>query len=217
MNDRTITVKGVGSVSVKPDLIVISMTLATQAREYQETMTLAAAELDSVRAALFAVGYEKDSLKTTDFSINTEYESVKDRQGAWKQQFLGYKCVHMLKLEFDFDTNRLNDTLKAIAASGVGLEFEINFSIKDKAAVSDQLLREAIHNASAKASILADAAHLSLGAIQQIDYNWGELQVISNTRYTEPLCLAAESVKSIDIEPDDIKVNDTVTVVWAIA
>lgn len=39
---KTITVKGVGNASVKPDLIVISMRLETEDKEYTTT-TLAAA------------------------------------------------------------------------------------------------------------------------------------------------------------------------------
>ena len=45
---KTITVKGVGKVSVKPDLIVVSMTLTSEDKEYEKTMELAAEKIKLV-------------------------------------------------------------------------------------------------------------------------------------------------------------------------
>lgn len=216
MSDRIITVKGIGSVTAKPDLIIITMVLENTDYSYSGAMQLASGAIDAIRIALVSVGYKKDDLKTSDFNINTDYESYKDTKGNWKQKFNGYKCVHKIKLEFDFDMQRLNKTLSAISSSGANPEFEINFSIKDKNAVSNQLLQNAVKNASEKAAVLAAAAGLSLGAIQRIDYSWGELRLYSDTKMIEPLCCALDAAPAMDIEPEDIKVNDTVTVVWTI-
>ena len=49
---KTITVKGVGNVSVKPDLIVVSMKLATEDREYEKTMELAAERISLINDSL---------------------------------------------------------------------------------------------------------------------------------------------------------------------
>lgn len=216
MSDRIITVKGIGNVTAKPDLIIITMMLENTDYSYSGAMQLASGVIDAIRTALISVGYKKDDLRTTDFNINTDYESYKDTKGNWKQKFNGYKCIHKLKLEFDFDMERLNKALSAIASSGAKPEFEINFSIKDKNAISNQLLQNAVKNASEKAVVLAAAAGLSLGAIQRIDYSWGELRLYSDTKMIEPLGCASDAVPAMDIEPEDIKVNDTVTVVWTI-
>lgn len=217
MNDRIITVKGIGNVTAKPDLIIITMSLENINYSYAGAMQLASGAVDAIRKALITAGYENDSLKTTDFNINTDYESYKDVNGNWKQKFNGYKCTHNLKLEFDFNMERLSETLSAISSCGAKPEFEINFSIKDKNAVSDQLLQNAVKNATDKAVVLAAAAGLSLGAVLRIDYSWGELCLYSDTKMSEPMdCFKATPPMAMDIEPEDIKVNDTVTVVWAI-
>lgn len=216
MSDRIIAVKGIGNVTAKPDLIIITMMLENTDYSYSGAIQLASGAIDDIRTALISVGYKKDDLRTTDFNINTDYESYKDTKGNWKQKFNGYKSIHKLKLEFDFDMERLNKALSAIASSGAKPEFEINFSIKDKNAISNLLLQNAIKNASEKATVLAGAAGLSLGAIQRIDYSWGELRLYSDTKMIEPLCCASDAVPAMDIEPEDIKVNDTVTVVWTI-
>lgn len=215
MNERIIKVTGIGNVSVKPDLIIITMKLEKTDYSYNGVMQQSSDVLDKLRSSLVSVGFEKDNLKTTDFKIESDYESYKDNRGNWKEKFNGYKCIHRLKLEFNFDMELLNKTLAAISSSGSDPEFNIDFSVKNKNAVSEQLLQNAIKNASEKAAILSAASDVSLGAIQRIDYSWGELHLYSESKMIEPLCCAAEA-SPIDIEPEDIKAEDTVTVVWLI-
>ena len=85
---KTITVKGVGNVSVKPDLIVVSMKLGTEDREYDKTMELAAERISLINDSLEKIGFEKNSVKTTDFNVRTNYESVKDKSGNYKNEDL---------------------------------------------------------------------------------------------------------------------------------
>jgi uncharacterized protein YggE len=110
-------------------------------------------------------------------------------------------------------------TLAAIAECEAKPEFSIRFSVKDGNAISEQLLISAVENATAKARVLSKAAGVELGEIMYIDYSWGELRLFSETE-VEPrmmACMAADSaVGSIDIEPEDVDVSDSVTVVWSI-
>lgn len=67
---------------------------------------------------------------------------------------------------------------------------------------------------------LTEAAGVMLGEVITIDYSWGEISVVSEPM-TRHMVLAEErcmpnACYDIDIEPDDIEVTDTVTVVWAI-
>lgn len=216
MNERTITIKGTGSVSVKPDLITITMNLQNSDATYGGTMESAAASVVALREALAAIGYDKDDLKTTDFNVNADYESYSDDKGNWKQKFIGYKCRHNLELEFDLNMKRLDETLSAVSSCCAEPEINISFTIKDKNAVSEKLLQNAVRNATEKAEVLAAAAGLSLGKILKIDYNWGELSLIAETRMARPLYCASKNTKAVDIAPRNIEVNDSVTVVWEI-
>jgi uncharacterized protein YggE len=119
-------------------------------------------------------------------------------------------------LEFDLDMKRLGETLTAISSSGASPEFKIAFSVKDKNAVSVKLLENAIINAKEKAAILAKTGGIQLGAIQSIDYCWGEVRLFSQTKYSDMEFCEESSAISMEIEPDDINASDSVTVVWAI-
>lgn len=85
MSDRIIAVKGIGNVTAKPDLIIITMMLENTDYSYSGAIQLASGAIDAIRTALISVGYKKDDLRTTDFNINTDYESYKDTKGNWKQ------------------------------------------------------------------------------------------------------------------------------------
>ena len=150
---------------------------------------------------------------------STDYDRVKDNDGNYKSVFSGYVCNHRLKVEFDFDTKRLAQTLYAISKCLALPELSISFTVKDPTAVNSELLRSATINAKEKAKILCDASGVELGELLSIDYNWGELNIVSHTDYMlEEKCLAmpSSSLADIDIEPDDIDVRDTATFIWEI-
>ena len=215
--NRMITVKGTGNVSVKPDLIVITMILESQHRDYNKTMELAAESVKMQQDAIISAGFDKKDLKTTNFNIDTHYESYHDKNDNYKSRFDGYICEQGLKLEFDFDTEVLSKVLTAIAKASTDPQLNIQFSVKDKAAVSEELLISATENAKHKAEILAKASDVILGHLISIDYNWGELHLYSQTRYDISNCMDMMSSSSApDIEPDNIDVSDTVSFVWEI-
>jgi len=216
---RTITVKGMGRVTTSPDCVVISMSLMAQDNDYEETMELAAKKIEYLNASLEEIGFEKKSVKTTNFNVRTDYERVKDRNGNYKSVFNGYICSHRLKVEFDFDTKRLAQTLYAISKCLAEPELSISFTVKDPSAVNKELLKSATINAKEKAQILCEASGVELGQLLTIDYNWGELNIVSHTDYMlEEKCMAMPvgGLADIEIEPDDIDVSDTATFVWEI-
>lgn len=216
---KTITVKGIGKVSAVPDYVVITMSLEAHENDYEETLELAAKKIEYLNTSLVEIGFEKKAVKTTSFNVRTDYERVKDRNGNYKSVFNGYICSHRLKVEFDFDTKRLAQTLYAISKCLAQPELSIVFTVKDASAVNKELLRSATINAKEKAQILCDASGVELGDLLSIDYNWGELNIVSHTEYMlEEKCMAMPvgGLADIDIEPDDIDVSDTATFVWEI-
>lgn len=214
---RTITVKGMGRVTASPDYVIISMNMESHEQEYEATMELAAKKIEQLNASLEEIGFEKKSVKTTNFNVRTDYERVKDRSGDYKSVFNGYICSHRLKVEFDFDTKRLAQALYAISKCLAQPELSISFTVKDPSAVNKELLKSATANAKEKAQILCEASGVELGELLTIDYNWGELNIVSHTDYMlEEKCMAMPvgGLADMDIEPDDIDVNDTATFVW---
>lgn len=215
---RTITVKGIGAVSVKPDLIVLRLSMETAEYEYDAAMKAAAEKIDFLNKALEAAGFEKKSAKTADFRVRADYDRLNDGKGNYTSVFMGYKCRHELKIEFDFDTKRLAKALSEISKCIAKPEISIDFTVKDSSAVSGELLKAAAKNARGKAEILCAASGSKLGELLSIDYNWGELHLYSATDYdVEGKCMMPGAADDMDIEPEEIKARDTATFAWAIA
>ena len=215
--NRTITVKGTGKASVSPDQTVVSLTLKSEDKDYDKAMALADAALDRLQKALAGTGFEKNDIKTSAFNVTTAYENQPDQRGRYKAVFTGYACTQHCKLEFPMDTALLSRALTAISQSVSEPMLAIQFTVGDKDAVHEEILRNASENARKKAEILAAAAGVSLGELLSIDYSWDEIVMTSPTDYRlEKACMDMSEEMDMDITPEDITVSDNVTFVWAI-
>ncbi len=178
---------------------------------------------EQLKDVLAAFGFERGDMKTLNFSVDTEYESYQDK-GIYKQRFIGYKFRHMMKVEFESDNALLGKVLYALANCPAKPEFRISYTVKDPEAAKNELLGKAVSDAKDKANVLTSAAGVVLKDIQSIDYSWGEIDFEvrpMNRALMADACRAAPMAAGVgsydmDIEPDDIEVSDTVTVLWEI-
>ena len=218
---RTIRVTGKGQIRVKPDMTRITMSLEGLYPDYSETLRHSSEDTETLKDVLSNFGFERSDLKTLNFSIDTEYESYRERE-TYKQRFVGYRFHHVMKVEFDSDNDRLGKILYALANCSVNPEFRISYTVKDPEATKNLLLGKAVTDAKEKAAVLTQAGGVALKEIQSIDYSWGEIDFEYRPMNGDILaerCMAAPmAAKSydLDIEPDDIEVSDTVTVIWEI-
>lgn len=221
MMERTIRVTGKGKISVKPDTIRLRISMEDTFREYDDALRHSTDSAELLKGMFEGLGYDRKALKTVLFNINTEYESYQDRDKSWKRRFKGYKYTHRMKLEFPAENKRLGKILYALAHCPVSPEFSIEYTVADPEAAKNELLGEAVKDSMAKAGILAAAANVKLGNIINIDYSWGEVDFVSrpleelSLRCCEDVC--EPTSYNMDIEPDNIDMSDTVTVVWNIA
>ena len=220
---RTIRVTGKGQIKVKPDMTRITMSLEGVYPEYGETLRRSSQDTEQLKDVLSAFGFERGDLKTLNFSVDTEYESYRDK-GVYKQRFVGYKFHHVMKVEFESDNDRLGTILYALANCSVKPEFRISYTVKDPETAKNELLGKAVSDAKDKASVLTGAAGVTLKDIQSIDYSWGEIDFEvhpMNRAIMADACMAPMDTGAgsydMDVEPDDIEVSDTVTVLWEIA
>ena len=87
---RTITVKGMGSVSARPGYIILSLNIEALSETYDRAMSEAADRIERLQGAAVRVGYRKEDLKTTSFDVQTRYENVKDKRPGSVLQRLEY-------------------------------------------------------------------------------------------------------------------------------
>ncbi len=215
--EKTITVKGTGSISEKSDLILITITILTHRQDYRRTIEQAAAELEEIQAAVTACGLKKELLKTENYNISTQQKQIQNKQGMYQWVEDGYLCSHNLSVEIDFDTELLGELLQSLSNCSAKPHLNITFSIKDKENAKLKLLENAVVNAKVKAEILTKSAQVNLGEIVHIDYSWGELYLNSPTSYKiEEDLRSLGAVPAMNITPQDIKATEHVSITWKI-
>lgn len=218
---RIIRVSGRGRLRLRPDTTRLTVTLGGVFPEYGETLRRSSADTEALREVAAALGFEREALKTLSFNIDTEYEGYNDKNGEYRQRFVGYRFTHVMKLEFPVDNELLGRTLYALAHSPATPELRISYAMRDAEAVKRELLGAAVADASAKAEALCRAAGVRLGDILRIDHSTGEpeLEVRPMARgllAKSAMAESADGAYDMNIEPDDITVDDSVTVTWEI-
>lgn len=212
--ERTVTVKGVGRISRKPDQVVIEMRLEALDKDYETAMGKAADDVSRLKKGLVPACFAEEDLKTVQFNVTTQYRSQTDENGRYIEVFEGYQVTHALKAELDFDKEQLAKSLIAITGTGTNPRIDIRFCVKDQAEASDALLLSASQNALRKAQILTQACNAGLGRLLQIDYNWSDVRFFSETSYRMHDQMLNKEANVPDIEPDDILLSDAAAFVW---
>ena len=218
---KTIRVTGKGQIRVHPDMTRITIELEGVCKEYADSLARSAKDTEKLKTVLSAFGFQRTDLKTLSFDIDTEYESYRGANGDYGQKLKGYRFRHVLKVEFESDNDRLGKILFALAACDLKPEFRISYTVKDPEAVKNTLLGKAVTDAREKAVVLTQAAGIALKDIQTIHYSWGRIDfearpmedtICSDGLRASKMCPSM----ALDMEPENVDVSDTVTVVWAI-
>lgn len=216
--DRNITVKGVGRLSVSPDTIEISLTLRSKDKDYAAAMEASSKQLGALGDAAAALGFNREELKTTSFNVRTEYESMRDANGVFRQVFAGYVCEHMLVLRFPFDTEKLSLVLTAFSNCLAEPELYVSFTVKDREALKDGLLASAAKDARRIAELLAEASGAQLGQLVKIEHGAADHDFVSPTRFTTNAKMAMRgegaAVMMDNISAEDIKLTEEALFMW---
>jgi len=174
---RVIKGTGKGVLKVPPDTTRLTISLEGIYPEYTDALQHLTEDTEHLKDVLETLNFPRKDLKTLSFNINTKYESYKDENGNYQQRFQGYQFSHIMKLEFSNDNDLLGRTLYAVAHSNLKPKIRISYTVKDTEAAKQELLKNAVRDATAKAQVLAQAAGVSLGEIQSIDYSWGKIDL----------------------------------------
>ena len=211
---RTITVKGAGVGSVRPDCIRITIDLKSADADYSLAMELSNVQTEELQKAVAAANIQPEELKTTNLDVRTEYASVSDGHGGWKQEQTGYCCTHQMVLELPLDLDLLSEVLRNVSECNACPECRIAFTLCDPRAAEERLLCDAASNALERAEILANASGCQLGELQNIDYRLGTLNPFSATSFGVEDGLHLRAAKFPAFTPEDIRLSEDVSFTW---
>jgi uncharacterized protein YggE len=208
--ERTITVTGVGTVSLIPDIANISIGVQTQNEDAAEAVAENNAMAQEIMETLADFGIAEDDIRTSDFSIwpQQDYDPNGDiRATTYSVQ----NTVHVTVRDLD----DLGDLLDAVVTSGANTIFGINFDAADRTSAEAEALEAAVENADAQAEILAGAANIERGEVLSMSSGSSGPPIIPLDRFGIGGAAAESAVAPIS--PGQLEIHATVLVVYQIA
>ncbi len=166
-SDSGIWVTGQASVTVEPDLVLLSIGVETTAETVAQARAEAASAMNAVLQSLKANGIEDQDVQTQSFNIWPQYEYPEVTSGGTRtrtQVLVGYTLSNTARIKIR-DVDAVGTIIDDAALAG-GDATRINgivFSVEDPKPFITQLRADAVQDAIAKAEHLADLTGVDVG------------------------------------------------------
>lgn len=208
-NIRTLEVKGVGTYKAMPDIGVLTIEATIVHSKFADAVKGLNAKTEHLIAQLQTVGFKKDAIKTTDFSVakNLVWENNKNVEK-------GYIARQNISVEFPNTKEKISAIITSFMNSENDVRFTFNFilSVEKERQVNDTLLTLAIGDAQSRAEMIAATAKQTLGTIHRITY--GMQNAAPMYKSAMMMNRGAANDESLGFDVKEMTVTDEVTIVW---
>ncbi len=214
---RTITVTGKGIKTYKPDQIIISLSYENVSKEYDEALEKAAEYTRVIKEKAVSAGADASKVTTQSFNVSRKTESRKDKDGEYHYYFVGYEVNVRFEITIPMDNRLLSEILFALREHKGNVKFR--YALKDREKANEEVMELAVASALKQAKILTKAADERLGEIISINRSYGEVRFSRDYDDCDSSMLCSSTMRiapQMDINPDDLVVNDSVNITWAL-
>ncbi len=155
------TVSGAGKATGIPDTAQLSLGVTKTAPTVIDAQTQVNTVTNKIVEDLKRLGIEEKNIKTTNYSINPNYDF-----GGGRQNITGYTVTQTLEINVT-PIDIANKAIDAATADGANLVGGVNFIFNDKTKkeLEEKARTEAVKMAKEKAESLAKATGIKLGKI----------------------------------------------------
>jgi len=206
-DQNTLTVSGIGSVSLRPDIAQINAGVETLLKDAAEAQAENAKVMNRVIAALRAAGIAERDIQTSNYSVNVEY----DWSGE-QRRLLGYRVSNNVRVTIR-RTEQVGAILTKMSEAGANNIHGINFTVENQAGAYDEALKTAIDQAKAKAAMMASQAGVRLGTpIAIVESGAPAVQFAKTT----DMAMREQAAVQIPVMQGELEVQASVTIVFSI-
>lgn len=208
--DTGIWVSGSGTVTVFPDVAILSLGVEVQAPTVAIAQAQAAVDMDRVINELKANGVAEEDIKTRQYNIYPVRRWIDDRE-----VLIGYRVTNMITVKIRDIENTGVIIDDVVRAGGDSIRINsIGFTVDEPETYYDEARQKAMEDAKDKAAQLASLGDVTLGKPTYI----GEGSFYIPVRYDNALKEAADAgaIPPTPISPGEMEISLTVQVVYAI-
>jgi uncharacterized protein YggE len=205
-----IAVNGTGSVTVVPDVGLVSVGVEVTRPTVADARAEAAGSIDAVRASLQQNGIEDKDIATQFFNIQPQYGSPQPVDAPGTPAITGYTVTNTLNVKV-----RQLDTISAVvdgAVSAGGNAVRVNnvsFVVDQPERYQTEARNKAVADARAKAEQLAQLAGVELGNARAITEAPGSTPIAARLAG-----VASQAAGDTSLSPGETEVRLTVNVVY---
>ncbi len=161
---RTITVNGEGRASAAPDMAIITIGVQTQGPTAAAALRENSTAMSATIKQLSDLGIADKDIQTSGLSINPRYDYEKNRSNP---PIVGYSASNTITVRLR-DLDKAGGVIDQAVQSGANNLGGISFTFSEPQPLYDAARRDAVRQARATATLLADEAGVSLGRLMTI-------------------------------------------------
>jgi uncharacterized protein YggE len=206
-NPRTITVTGSGKAYITPDWAYISIGVHTEDKDAAKAVANNNSQSLKVSNALKSFNIDLQDIRTTNFSIypQQQYDQSGKLQGIL---YVVDNTVYVTLRNLD----KIGELLNAVVEAGANSINGVQFDTSDKTKALSDARKDAVADAQTQAKELAQAAGITLGAIQSISTSGGTPTPVFEGKGGGGVMTAVQA----PISPGQMVVNVDVSIVYEI-
>lgn len=208
----TLNANGAGSVSVAPDIAIVTIGVVTREDTARAALSANNADLRDVIAAIKAEEIDEADIGTSGFSVTPLFKgkgsSILNYDSDGTNEIVGYEVSNTVQVTIR-DLANSGAVLDKVVSSGANRISGIRFDVSDPQAASDRALAAAIAEARRLGELIADASGVRLVRILDINASGGG-----------PVFARAEMramSDSVPVMPGRQEITANANIVWEIA
>jgi len=207
--ERLVTVQGVGTMTVKPDQSIVTISVQVTKDTAQEAASENAVLMEKVQIALVEAGIDEDDISTQGYNLYQRYDYIEGERVS-----RGYQATNTIEFKTN-DLDNVGQYIDVAIEAGANNVSNIRFTITDQEEIKLQLLKLAVENATNKADALVSAAGATRGQVVTITEN-----SIGGSFYRSPAYemdgAGDKMMTSTPIKAEDLELTANITVAFAI-
>jgi len=206
-NFNKITVRGQGTIKVKPDIAYINLGVYTENKDAKIAQEENATKMNKVISALKNIGIDEKDMQTNYYYIYPIY----DYQSKGGNRIVGYNVTNTITVTVR-DILKVGNVLDLAIKEGANVSSGIQFSIADTEKYYNEALKQAVKNAKGKAEAIGEAIGVEIKVpVSVVEISYGGRTVVYAD--IEQMSAKAESV-STPVETGEMDINATVEVTY---
>lgn len=195
-----LTIEGLGSVYVTPDMMRFSYELVQDGASYASSFDALKTQYENIVKAFKRVEFNTSLIKTSGIEVSILQPT--------ENQPKMFRCVQRLVFEDNINLTKMSELLDHLRTSD-DFNFSLSYFLKDSTKADDDALILAINQATDKAKLIADTSGIRLGHICDMEY--------MNHSSARPMHrMASVDMMGSTMTANDLAVTQSIRISWDI-